>query len=111
MSPETAAEAEREAEEKAAEAGAEAASQGASDADALTEEGLLLPLLDQAPRLSTSTWRRTSARRRPTGWRHPRAKPPPPSKENAGPGKPAPQGQVSGSVACGDEKEEQVCDE
>ena len=109
--PETAAEAEKEGEEKAAEAEDDAASQGASEAAAPKTGGgagePLLPFPPPPSRLSTATRSPNSALRSPTGLRHP-CTTLPGSKENAGPGKPAPQGHVSGSAASGESKEEQV---
>jgi hypothetical protein len=105
--PETAAEAEKEGGGELEEEEELPASQGASEADALktatTEE---FPI----SKLSTSTFRPNSAGLVPAGLRHPCATPPG-SKPKAGPGKPAPQGQVSGSWDLGSENEEQVCEE
>ena len=109
--PETAAEAEKEGEENAD----EAPSQGASEAAASNEAGggeveeLLLPFSSPVPRLSSATLSPNSALRNPADLLHPCAIPPG-SNENAGPGNPAPQGQVSGSAASGDSKEAQVLD-
>lgn len=114
MRPETAVEAEKGAEEKAEEVGDEAASQGASEADdALkkTAEAEAVAASGReeeeaaavvAFRLATPTLSRNSALRVPMGLRHPRATSPPASSANAGPGTPAPQGQVSGSAASGE---------
>lgn len=110
--PEMAAVAEAEVEVEEEEEEEDEASQGASDTDALNTAGaelLLLPLISPCPKLSTPTRKPNSALLCNSGLRHPCAKSG--SSENAGPGKPAPQGHVRGSVALGDESaEEQVCE-
>lgn len=110
--PEMAAVAEAELEEEEEEE-EEEASHGARDTDALkTGEGelpLLLPFIPPpppppSPKLSTPTLSPNSALIGPSGLRHPCAKSG--SSEKAGPGNPAPQGQVSGSVSSGEESDD-----
>ena len=105
VSPETAAEADVEVEVEDEEA---LPSHGASATDALKtrEEGFPTPVPPGNARLSTATFKLNSALLCPAGLRQPWENIG--SREKAGPGKPAPQGQVRGSRASDEEGEEQV---